>query len=86
VGWGRMSRAHRCVEQEVAARVGLVFSRLGPGLVSPVILVGVVIGILTCYKASIGRGLSRTNLQYEGAVKHLHARASVNAGRYLILR
>jgi hypothetical protein len=49
-----------------------------------VILGGIVIFIPAYYKVFTGKKLSRTNLRYEGADEHQHARASAETGQYLI--
>jgi hypothetical protein len=51
-----------------------------------VILGGIVIFIPTYYKVFTGKRISRTNLRYEGAIKHQHAQASAKTGQYLISR
>jgi hypothetical protein len=56
------------------------------GIVTYVILGGIVIFFPTYYKVFTGKRLSRKNLRYKGAIEHQHAQASAETGRYLISR
>jgi hypothetical protein len=51
-----------------------------------VILGGISIFFPTYLVASTGKSSCRKRLEYEGALKHLHAQAPAEVGHYLISR
>jgi hypothetical protein len=48
--------------------------------VGNVILGGIIIYFPTYYKVLTGKGSSRKDLRYEGAIEHQHAQASAETG------